>query len=43
MILVFIYQLEPEEEEKAQLEQNIQMALQKGGIDLRRCYRYTSD
>jgi hypothetical protein len=27
-------QLEPEEEEKAQLEQNIQMALQKGGIDL---------
>tara|TARA_R110002020_G_scaffold3091_1_gene14146 strand:- start:2276 stop:4636 length:2361 start_codon:yes stop_codon:yes gene_type:complete len=27
-------QLEPEEEEKAQLEQNIQMALQQGGIDL---------
>ena len=26
--------LEPEEEEKAQLEQNIQIALQKGGIDL---------
>jgi len=26
--------LEPEEEEKAQLEQNIQVALQKGGIDL---------
>jgi len=27
-------QLEPEEEEKALLEQNIQMALQQGGIDL---------
>ena len=27
-------QLEPEEEEKAQLEQNIQMAIQQGGIDL---------
>jgi len=27
-------ELEPEEEEKAQLEQNIQMALQQGGIDL---------
>jgi len=27
-------QLEPEEEEKAMLEQNIQMALQQGGIDL---------
>ena len=27
-------QLEPEEEEKAVLEQNIQMALQQGGIDL---------
>jgi len=27
-------ELEPEEEEKAQLEQNIQMALQKGGINL---------
>tara|TARA_R110002167_G_scaffold65275_1_gene184421 strand:- start:24 stop:1058 length:1035 start_codon:yes stop_codon:yes gene_type:complete len=27
-------QLEPEEEEKAQLEQNIQVALQSGGIDL---------
>ena len=27
-------ELEPEEEEKAQLEQNVQMALQQGGIDL---------
>jgi hypothetical protein len=27
-------ELEPEDEEKAQLEQNIQMALQQGGIDL---------
>jgi hypothetical protein len=27
-------ELEPEEEEKAQLEQNIQVALQQGGIDL---------
>jgi hypothetical protein len=27
-------ELEPEEEEKAQLEQNIQMSLQQGGIDL---------
>ena len=31
-------ELEPDEEEQAQLEANIQVALQQGGIDLRRCY-----
>ena len=32
-------ELEPDEEEQAKLEENIQVALQQGGIDLRRCYR----
>ena len=34
MILVYYLELRTREEEKAQLEQNIQMALQQGGIDL---------
>ena len=34
MILVYLHGLEPEEEEKAMLEQNIQMALQQNQIYL---------
>ena len=37
---VFI-ELAPDEEQKAMLEQNIQMALSKQDINFRRCYRYT--
>ena len=38
MIFGIYLELEPEEEEKAMLEQNIQVALQSGQIYLRRCY-----
>ena len=34
---IFI-EVNPDEEEKAMLEQNIQMALSKADINLRRCY-----
>ena len=36
-------ELEPDEEQQAQLEQNIQVALQQGGIDLRRRYRFKAN
>ena len=34
MILVYFLELEPDEEEQAKLEENIQVSLQNGGINL---------